>query len=584
MSLLGKIWEMHKPAPADFLESGAEHSDVAKQLFWNRELKNEDDIDKFLNPSYEDLHDPGLLKDIDRAVSRISAALDGGEDILIYGDYDADGVCGSALLKEVFEELGAKNVEVYIPHREDEGYGMNLEAVEGFIEDKKDLIVTVDCGSSNIEEINLAQENGIDVVVIDHHQVTRDNNPAFAHVNPHQEGDKYIFKNLAGTGVAFKVCSALIDFRRKKGAQAPHQGWEKWLLDLVAIATVTDVMPLKGENRTLVKYGLYVLAQKRRPGLNALMEKASVDATFEAQEVATNLNAFTLGFILGPRLNSAGRMEHADIAFDLLTAKTKKDADVLAHILDTKNKERKKLVEDIIAEIDTTQLNNSSAIVAGSKNWPIGVAGIVAGRLAEKYNKPAFIYQKKGSKLVGSARGPEYLNIVEIMQHCDDFLIKYGGHRQAGGFSANVADEEILARNIQTKTAMAAGKLDRKDIIPKAIVEAEISPDDINWNLYDELLKFAPHGEANQKPIFLLRDVILKNPRMVGEGKDHFKCVVETGKGKRLKAIGFRFPSDAAHIQDGAEADILFHLDKNEWDGTRELDLKLVDIKTSHLL
>ncbi|MEX0877341.1 MAG: single-stranded-DNA-specific exonuclease RecJ [Candidatus Spechtbacterales bacterium] len=585
MSLFNKIWKLQESAPAEFLNAHPNYSRTTKQLLWNRDIKKEEDIDNFFNSNYnKDVHSPHTLKDIDRAVSRISSALDKGESILIYGDYDADGVCGTALLREVFNELGAKKLSTYIPHREDEGYGLNTPSIKDFIKEGINLIVTVDCGSSNIEEIEFANSSGIDVVVIDHHQITRDDNPAFAHVNPHQEDDKYPFKDLCGTGVAFKVCTALLDFRRKKGAKAPMEGWEKWLLDLVALATVTDVMPLKGENRTLVKYGLYVLAQTRRPGLQALLEKARVNATYEDGDISTNLDGFTLGFILGPRINAAGRMEHANLALDLLNAKTKKEADVLAHILDTKNKERQKLVEDIINEIDHKQLESSNVIFAGTHDWPIGVAGIVAGRLTQAYNKPAFIYQKKGNKLIGSVRGPEHLNIVEILQGCEDFLDKFGGHRQAAGFTALVEHEDNLLRSLKTQVALAMGEMSKEEVSPRVVVDSEISAEEINWNLYDELEKFDPYGESNPKPVFLLRGVIIRKPSMVGDAKNHFKCLIETSSGRTLKAIGFRFPPEVAHTGDGSPADILFELDKNEWNGTRELDLKLVDVSAKYLL
>lgn len=571
MSLFNKNWKFYEPASREFLELHTQYSNATKQILWNKNLKKKEQSKLFFNPDYNtDTHDPYLLKNIKPCVDRIKIAIKNNENIIIYGDYDVDGVCGVTLLKEVFENLGAKNLTIYIPHREDEGYGLNKKAIDIFIRNNAQLIVTVDCGSTNISEIEYAQKNNIDVIVIDHHQMPKEKNPCFALVNPHQEGDNYPFKNLCGTAVAFKVSQILLNNKKQ----------EKWLLDLVALATVCDVMPLVNENRVLVKYGLLVLAQTKRHGLQALMRSAGIAPTYDRKNLKTNLKAFTLGFILGPRLNAAGRMAHANLAFDVLNSKTKYEAQELVQILENKNKERKKLVFNILEEINHSKFKKEHAIFIGKSSWPIGVLGIVAGRLSEQYNKPAFVYQKKGGILVGSARAPQHINIVEALASQNEVLKRFGGHKQAGGFTADIANENLLREGINTHVAELIEGISEKELQTQLNIDSEIIFEEINWYLYDELEQFEPFGEANSKPILYLKNAIINYPKMVGYNAKHFKCTVSgENSNNYLNAIGFNFAENAQNIKHGDKVDILFELDKNQWNGKRELSLKLVDIR-----
>ncbi|MCH7552331.1 DHH family phosphoesterase [Patescibacteria group bacterium] len=344
-----KQWTIKKQAPEEFGEKFPEFSNLTRNLLWQRGLKTQKKIDEFFNPDYsQDLHDPLLLKDADKAVERIFAALENKEKVMVYGDYDSDGVNGAVIMYNALETIGLdkKNLGVYLPDREKEGYGLNVEAVQRFAKEKYNLIITIDCGTTSFEAIDFASESKIDVIVLDHHRVIDHAPKAYAFVNPHQEDDEYPFKDLCGAAVAFKIVCAMYT---KANIE---EGQEKWFLDSVALATITDVMPLLGENRTLVKYGLLVLAQTERVGLAALMEVAGVKPTFNKDSLTTNLNPWTLGFMLGPRINAAGRMDHANNAFALLNAESYEEALDLARQIDKLNRERQRLVENIVRQVE----------------------------------------------------------------------------------------------------------------------------------------------------------------------------------------------------------------------------------------
>ena len=577
MSIFNKKWKLLKSAPADFLGLFPEFSVITKQLLWNRGVSDTEQIDRFFNSDYDEhLHNPYLLKDIKKAARRILKAVNQGENILIYGDYDADGVCASTLLKNVFEMLGAKNIEVYIPDRNDKGYGVNREAVESFIKKGVNLIVTVDCGSTNVKEIEFAQKHGVDVVVTDHHQVTDRHDFAYALVNPQREDDEYPFKGLSGTAVAFKLAQVLIEEARKEELPAVinfSEGWEKWLLDLVAISTVTDVMPLQDENRVLLKYGFLVLKKTRRLGLRELIKKARVDIN--------NMDAFTIGFILGPRLNAAGRMEHANLAFNLLNAIDINEASRLTDELEKLNNERREVVAKILDDLEKKDLEKKYAIFEGHEDWPIGVLGIAAGRLVDKYNKPTFLYQRKQQTLVGSARTPQNFNTVTILASSSLYLEKFGGHAQAGGFTALLDNEENLQDMILKITEQYVDKIGKDNVVPTVNIDAELQYQSINWDLYDELAKFKPFGEKNPSPVFLLKNVFVLRPQMVGQKNNHFRCFIkdDLNSVSSKKAIGFNFPTACASIKEEDKLDIVFSIDLDEWNGNRELNLKLIDIK-----
>jgi len=345
------------------------------------------------------------------------------------------------------------------------------------------------------------------------------------------------------------------------------KGWEKWLLDLVAIATVADIMPLKGENRTLVKYGLVVLAQTRRLGLQELMKTTRI----------SNLDAYTLGYIIGPRLNAAGRMDHANTAYELLITKSKKEAETLARRLDQKNQERQRLTKKIIQEVEKRIDTKKKLIFEGDKNWPLGMAGLVAGTLTDKYYRPTVIFQKTKNWIKGSARSIPSFNLVEAISQCQELLEDFGGHSAAAGFTIS---NKNLKKFEQKLLKIADKNIKDKDLIPLLNIDLELEPEEINFETHGEIQKFAPFGEGNPRPLFMMKDLTVLTFRTVGNNGGHLKLCL--GKNlKKFSAIAFGLGDFCAKIKQGDKLDVVFELITNDWNGTRELQLKVIDLKKS---
>ena len=567
---MNKKWKINKKAPKAFLNKFPEYSRLTLQLLWDRGLKTQKAIDEFFNPDYdEDLHDPFLMKGMKKAVERIDRALKNKEKITIFGDYDADGVCGTAILSETLKVLGADS-DIYIPDRNKEGYGMNLKAVKEVAARKTNLIITIDCGITDFEEVKLANKLGVDVVVVDHHDVPEKVPSAVSIVNPCQKGEKYPFRELAAAGVAFKVMQALLRSKVESRKSKVADGFEKWLLDLVAIATVADVMPLMGENRTLVKYGLVVLAKTRRLGLQELMRLARI----------TNLDVHTLGYIIGPRLNAAGRMDKATTAYELLITKSKKEAETLARRLDSKNQERQRLTSKIMEEVEKRILTKRILIFEGDRNWPVGIVGLIAGRLADKYYRPTIIFQqmKDGSK--GSARSIPCFNIVEAISQCQDLLEDFGGHPGAAGFTV---PNKNLKKFEERLLKITDKKIKKKDLVPLLNIDSELEAEQLNFEIYEEIQRFAPFGERNPRPLFLIKDLKVSNFRTVGNNCSHLKMYLtkelEGGRIKGFQTIGFGLGDFCDKIKQDDKVDVVFELIIDEWNGARELQLRIIDLK-----
>ncbi|MBI2462692.1 MAG: single-stranded-DNA-specific exonuclease RecJ [Candidatus Spechtbacteria bacterium] len=589
-----KQWIIKEQSPDEFRNKFPEFLPLVRDMLWRRGLDTQEAIDRFFNPDYgKDLHDPLLMRDMPRAIERITSAISAKEKIIVYGDYDTDGVCGATILISTIKAIGGEDypVSVYIPDRALEGYGMNKNAIEQFARDGAGLVITVDCGTTNIAETELANEKGIDVIITDHHQVLENVPPAHAFVNPHQKDDEYPFKDLCGTGVAFKVACALIEKCKKDGwlvRRSLGEGGEKWFLDLVALATVADVMPLLGENRTLVRYGLFVLAHQRRIGVKALMRVARVQPTVDIGARKTNLDPYILGFVLAPRLNAAGRIDHANTAFALLNTNDQIEADSLACQIDETNSQRQEIVKNIIAEAVSMEQDFKDAplIFLGKENWPIGVLGIVAGKLVEKFHKPAFIYQAQQEKLAGSARSVEGFNIVKALTSAQEHLIRFGGHPMAGGFSAEIKNIFVLREALYV---YAKKELEQKPYVPTLWLDGEIKENDLNWEFFEQIKLFEPFGEKNRKPIFSLKNVSVSSLRKIGKDSNHVLFQLKDTGGKAWKAIAFgalarRGSSRADEGGDdlpavGAIIDIAFELDVDEWNGRRELMFKVIDYR-----
>lgn len=536
------------------------------QVLYNRGMRSLEGMKNFLNPSYDEhIHDPFLFRDMEKAVERVQRAIRSGEKIIAHGDYDADGVCGAAVLVEGLKTLGAQ-VTPYIPHREREGYGLNKESVEGFAKSGTKLIITADCGISNKAEIESAKNLGMDVIVTDHHQQPLDLPPADAIINPNISGEQYPFRGLAGVGVAFKLISALY-----KRTPDMKPGMEKWLLDLVAISTITDMMPLLDENRVLVRYGLIVMRKTRRKGLLALL--ASLKNGKES------VDAHHIGFFIGPRLNAAGRLKHANIAYDLMTATDSQEADRLLKRLEQVNDDRKFITELITGEVEA-QLGvvnpEQKALFAFGKNWPIGVVGLVANKVAQKYNRPVFILGEADGNIVASGRSVPQLNIVEVLQASEKYYAKYGGHAAACGFTLKYKEDleewKIFMHELISK------KLQDTPNDPLLEIESEIRLHDAHAETWKFLSELEPFGQANPRPVFCTKNVLVKEKRALGKDGKHLKLVLGQGNDVR-EAIGFSFGKYHADITAGKPIDIAYEIDMNEWNGQKRIQLKIKDIK-----
>lgn len=584
------IWQQKPKAPAEFISQFPEYGATVLELLWHRGLKTQAQIDEFFNPDYEDLHDPFLMLGMAEAVARVAKAIKEKEKIAIFGDYDADGVCGSVVLKATLEELAADvSGGIYVPDRVREGYGLNRAAIEKMVGDEVKLLVTVDCGISEVEDIALANSLGLDVIVTDHHQPGKKLPAAGAIVNPWQPGDGYPFKELAGVGVAFKLAQALLSEKSSAnfGKKVPP-GWEKWLLDLVALGTVADCMPLLGENRTLVRYGLIVLAQTQRVGLQELMKVARLSPVYEEEKLKTNLDTYSLGFVLAPRLNAAGRIDHADLAVDLLLAKDRREALAMAQKINDHNRQRQKVTEDIVNEIERrvkADLENADriAIFANDAAWSPGVIGLVAGKIADRHNRPTFIFssaaENEPTHLRGSARSVPSFNLISAISQCAELLDKFGGHTGAAGLELEAKNLEAFKEKMNQ---IAKEALKGKDLTPVLKADLELEAKDVNWELYDNLEKFEPFGQANERPRWLLKNLTVANVRIVGNGSKHLKLELKPADlpGKVFKAIGFGLAKNGnENLAYGDRIDVVCELLVDEWNGTRNLQLRVMDLK-----
>jgi len=551
---------------------------VILQLLWNRGHKTQEAIDIYLNPDWDrDTYSPSLFTQMPQAVARLFEAFEQGQVITVHGDYDADGVCGSAVLlttlREIARACGFDETKItsYIPHREKEGYGLSLSTVEHLsFEFHTKLIITVDCGISNKLAIDRAKELGIDTIVCDHHAIPQDLPESAFLIHPLVPGEVFPNKQLCGTGVAFKFASALFEEARKRGASLAI-GQEKWLLDLVAIATVTDVMPLTAENRVLEKFGLVVLNKTRRIGIQKLLEVAGA--------TMGELDTVSVGFQIGPRINAAGRMTHAKQALELLIEEDETHATQLALKLHEINVERQKASQAMYVEAKA-QLNDvqgQSLLVVVQEGWGAGLLGLVAGKLLNEHYIPVFVVGKEGDHYVGSGRSIEGFDITQALHQASAFLDKFGGHPQACGFS--VTSEERFIKAIEIIKAFAAQQIQPEMLEPSLLVDREILFEDIGWDLINNLERFAPYGTGNPIPLFVSRNVKVVSFSGVGKEGTHLKLRLQSNFGKIMEAIGFHLGDWTQRLSFGCLLDVVYELQINEWNGRREIQLRLIDLK-----
>jgi single-stranded-DNA-specific exonuclease len=502
---------------------------VAKLLYY-RGVVSAADAKKFIEPSYDEhTHDPFLLKDMDRAVDRIFKAIDSGERIIIFTDYDHDGVPAGVILSDLLDKLNYSNYRVYIPHRHNEGFGLNRTAIEEFVSEGAKLLITADCGIADYDEVAFAEANGINVIVTDHHVVTHGLPPAYAVIDPKREDCKYPEKFLCGAGVAFKLVQGVLA-RDRRGI---IDGWEKWLLDMVGIATLSDMVPLKGENRVFAHFGLVVLRRSPRVGLQKLFRKLRIDQRKATEE--------DVGFGISPRINAASRMGVPYDAFRLLKTKDEAEAGAVADHLESINKERKTYVATISKKakkmIQEKYVDGKPiAVVIGDPEWRPALLGLVANKITEEWKCPAFVWGREGQNIIkGSCRSYGDINLQDIMAKLSkDMVIEYGGHALAGGFS--VSQDSIHGFPGAIESAVKA--VSQVSTVVLKNIDHTLDLDRINHKLFTEIRSLSPFGEDNANPVFLFPNVELASVRFFGKGEEHIELIVSQNK-KRIKAIQF---------------------------------------------
>lgn len=524
--------------------------------------------ENFINPRLASLRDPFEIPNIEKAARRVLLAKERSEKVTVYGDYDVDGVTGTAILVQAFNHLGIKT-DYYIPHRYGEGYSLSTESVKKIAAAGTKLVVTVDCGVSSLAEIELAGELGLDVVVTDHHNLPDKLPPAVAIVNPKQIAGPHPSRDLSGAGVAFKFAWAL--FRL---AGIKENDFLTSLLDLAALGTISDVVPLVEENRVLAVSGLNLIDQRKRLGLKELAEAASLSGKISVNKIY---------FGLAPRLNAAGRLEHASKSVELLLADDPQKAGELARELGRINTKRQELGGSIREEVFISLGERSAAdgklIFLSGENWHPGVIGIVASQVVDRFFRPTVMIGVKDAVGRGSARSIEGVNIFSLLDTCRDLFIGFGGHEGAAGFEIETGKiPELRARLL----AAAEKMVDPADLFPRIEIDAEVAPREITLGLVRELELLAPHGEGNPAPVFIVRGLTLTDYKKVGKEGKHLKAWFEKD-GVNLDSIGFGLGADnSPHLNVGNYYDIVCNLETNEWNGFESVQLSLIDIRESN--
>lgn len=557
-------WRLAPRAPQELLQQGLGHlHPVLLQILHNRGYQKMNQIQAFLDGYYLESDDPFLLPDMDKAVARILRAKERGERVVVYGDFDADGVTATVLMVEALRGLGFERSEArpYIPDRIDEGYGLNDDALTRIrTEIGADLVISVDCGIRSLSEVRHANEIGLDMIITDHHSLGRDLPEALAVINPKRPDSAYPERMLAGVGIAYKLAQALHQDR-----PAPTGFDVKSLLDLVALGTVADLAPLLGENRLLVRHGLEVLNSLRRPGVAALSRVAGLKPG--------RITAETIGFVLGPRLNAAGRLSHAYDAARLLASANEPSAERFAHELNRLNQQRRTLTQQLSEQAETMIAGGAPILIAGGSGFVAGVVGLVASRLAEKYYRPAIVMEQGETESRGSCRSIPEFHITRALDEVADLLERHGGHAQAAGFTIR---NEHLPEFTERLWAIAEEELREKDLRPKLDVDAELQLVDIDWALFGLLEQLEPTGQSNATPTFMSRNLQVYSHRAVGQDGAHLKLDLSDGW-RRIQGIAFRQGEWAAAMPE--RVDVVYSLSSNEWNGSRNLELMIQDIR-----
>lgn len=552
---------------------------LANLLFF-RGVKNFKEAEKFLNPKWEDNFNPFLFKDMKKIVSHILKAIKNKESILIFSDYDADGITGNAILNNFFKKINYNNFHSFIPNRNIDGYGFTeklaTKICNGKIfDDKKfipDLVITIDCGITNFKSSEILAKNKIDLIITDHHIANEKIPKAIGILNHKVKDEKYPEQILSGAGIVFKLVQALIIEIKKTNEKIDIiEGWEKWLLDLVAISTICDMVPLLGENRIFVKYGQIVLGKTRRSGLKILIQKSRINKN--------NISTDDIGFMIGPRINAASRLECPNIALNTLI-ENNGFGEEQALNLEKINNKRKALVAKIMKEVwlklkKRGKLKN--IIVIGNKDWPLGILGLIAGKIADKEKKAVFVWSKSKDcdfKIKGSCRASLDISIFDLMHQSKNIFSSFGGHHLAGGFEIEEEKIHFLEEELEKKI-----KTTLKINQPKNIIDAVINLDDVHYENYKEILKLEPYGLGNQKPFFLFQNIEIYEVKYFGKKKEHLELSFLNLKNQKIKAVKFFYKEKLNSLyKEKQKIHLVASMEYNCFNNSGYLRLKIEDI------
>ncbi len=549
------------------------YPELTQHLLYHRKIDTKEKALKFLNPVYEDNSDPFLMKDMDKAVHRILDAIEQDQKIVIFSDYDADGIPGAVILHDFFKKINYNNFANYIPHRVLDGFGLNEDSINEFFDIGAKLIITVDCGITDIKEVEKANYFGMDVIITDHHLPKEVLPKAFAILDPKLEESKYTGSNLCGAGVAFKLVQGLI--KESSGLYKIPDGWEKWLLDMVGIATISDMVSLTGENRILSSYGMKVLRKTPRPGIIQLLNLLKINKQYLTED--------DLSFMITPRINAASRMGEPEDAFLLLSTKDDGEATAMAMHLDNINSERKVLVATMVKEIKKklfshTDNGKKKVLVIGNPDWKPSLLGLVATALLEDHNGPVFLWgREEGTCLKGSCRSDGKVDIFELMKEAGDMFDEYGGHSMSGGFSLSLDKVDTISDALEKAYEKLASKSQESK---ETEVDRKLSLDDVNEKSFTEIDQMAPFGVDNPKPLFLFEKVEVEEVKIFGKTKNHLELTFKNKKGQKISAIGFFCLPDTwgREIKAKDKIDMVANIEKSYFKNRGEIRLRIVDI------
>ncbi len=563
MSFFNARWKLSPPPPQSHLDRFVGVDPFLVQVLYHRGVTEPDDVRAFLDHRLVHSDDPFLLTGMDAAVSRVRRAIQAGESIVVYGDYDADGVTASVLLVEALRGLGAARVQPYIPDRIDEGYGLNNDALSQLAEQGNSLVITVDCGVRAVQQIQHANQQGLDVIVTDHHTVGTALPPAAAVIDPKQPGDQYPDPSLAGVGLAFKLVQGLT-----RSGLALQGMVEEELLDLVALGTVADLAPLLHENRVLVHRGLEIINQARRPGIAALLNRSGIRPG--------EVTATTIGYVLGPRINAAGRLAHAYHAARLLITNRPDEAHHLAGQLGDLNRTRQDKTHEmtqLAASLAVTEDAAPPLLFAAHPDFPPGIVGLIASRLMESHYRPAVAAHIGGDVTVASCRSIPEFHITEALEQCQEMLVKFGGHAAAAGFTVTTDKLSALQEKL---VGIAREQLSGRRLTPTLHIDLQLPLAQVSWQAYQALAELEPCGYANPTPLLASPKVKVVHARPVGQDGSHLKLTLEDG-GRQMDAIAFRMGDKLDQLQ--GQMDVVYHLETNTWNGQTSLQLNVQDMR-----